>query len=55
LPAAHGLHPLESDETPVGKCLTDWPHSSFHHYVRRGMYPVARGTDVDLSDVTAGE
>lgn len=37
------------------RCVKDWPHSSFHDYVRRGMYPVAWGTDVDLSDVTAGE
>ena len=31
-----------------------WPHSSFHEYVARGVYPVDWGWDEDL-DVCAGE
>jgi putative transposase len=37
------------------KCVKDWPHSSFHSYVRRGIYPMNWGIDVDVSGITAGE
>lgn len=32
----------------------DWPHSSFHHYVKRGMLPEDWGGEV-VSDFQAGE
>ncbi len=35
--------------------VVDWPHSSFHNFVRQGMCPANWGNGVDLSDVMAGE
>ncbi len=35
--------------------VVDWPHSSFHNYVRQGMYPANWGSGIDLSDIAAGE
>jgi putative transposase len=34
--------------------IGDWPHSSFHAHVRRGIYPADWGGEV-VSDVEAGE
>lgn len=34
--------------------VEDWPHSSFHKFVRRGAYPADWGGDVD-SDFEVGE
>jgi len=34
--------------------VADWPHSSFHDYVRRGLYPENWGGE-DLASVEAGE
>ena len=36
------------------KRVADWPHSSFRHYVARGIYPVTWGCD-GIFDVRAGE
>ncbi len=33
--------------------VADWPHSSFHEYVRRGIYPVDWGGD--MADLVVGE
>ena len=35
--------------------VKDWPHSSFHGYVKRGMYPENWGNEINLSNVSAGE
>jgi len=35
--------------------VKDWPHSSFHNYVRRGEYPESWGHGIDVSSITAGE
>ena len=35
------------------RCVADWPHSSFHEYVRRGIYPVDWCGVVD--EIVAGE
>ncbi len=35
--------------------VKDWPHSSFHGYVKRGVYPENWGGDIDLSKVSTGE
>lgn len=37
------------------QCVKNWPYSSFHGYVRRGLYPENWGGDIDLSKVSAGE
>lgn len=34
-------------------CLRDWPYSSFHYWVRRGVYAADWGTAVDVG--VAGE
>ena len=36
------------------KRVSDWPHSSFHGYVRRGIYPVDWAWEPD-GDIKAGE
>jgi putative transposase len=36
------------------KRVCDWPHSSFHAYVRRGVYPEEWACDLD-STIDAGE
>ena len=36
------------------KCVKDWPHSSFHGYVKRGIYPENWGNGINLSQVLAG-
>lgn len=33
--------------------VADWPHSSFHEYVRRGIYPVDWGGS--MADLVVGE
>ena len=35
--------------------VKDWPHSSFHDYVRRGFYPDNWGGNVKLADIVVGE
>lgn len=35
--------------------VKDWPHSSFHDFVKRGIYPVNWGGGIDLSHINAGE
>jgi putative transposase len=35
--------------------VKDWPHSSFHSYVARGIYPENWGNEIELPDITAGE
>jgi putative transposase len=35
-------------------CVADWPHSSFHDYVRRGLYQENWGGE-DLADSEVGE
>ena len=37
------------------QCVKEWPYSSFHGYVRRGVYPEDWGNGINLSDITAGE
>jgi len=37
----------------VGR-VADWPHSSFHDYVRRGLYPENWGSD-EPATIEAGE
>ncbi|AMK77081.1 MULTISPECIES: REP-associated tyrosine transposase [Methylomonas] len=37
------------------QCVKDWPHSSFHGYVKRGVYPESWGGDIDFSKFSAGE
>ena len=44
-PAKHGLV----------SCVRDWPHSSFHHYVRRGVLPDDWGGDVSEGGLSFGE
>ncbi|WP_366145443.1 transposase [Methylovulum sp.] len=34
--------------------VKDWPYSSFHRYVRRGVHPENWANDVNVSNVTAG-
>jgi putative transposase len=34
--------------------VVDWPYSSFHHYVRHGVYPAAWGHNGEI-DLDAGE
>jgi putative transposase len=36
------------------KHVADWPYSSFHHYVRRGLYPANWGAEIGL-EIEAGE
>jgi putative transposase len=36
------------------QCMKDWPHSTFHHYVERGMYPADWGGAAD-PELKAGE
>jgi putative transposase len=36
------------------RCVADWPHSSFHDYVRRGVYPEDWGGEV-AGNIEAGE
>lgn len=36
------------------KRVQDWPHSSFHGYVRRGVYPVEWASEMDLT-IEGGE
>jgi putative transposase len=31
------------------RCVKDWPHSSFHRYVKRGIYSENWGTSIDVS------
>lgn len=33
----------------------DWPYSSFHDYVKRGLYPDHWATNVDLPEIETGE
>ena len=35
--------------------VSDWPHSSFHRYVRQGILPPNWGSDVKPSDSNFGE
>jgi len=35
--------------------VKDWPHSSFHRYVNRGIYPENWRADIDFSGIRAGE
>ena len=44
-PVKHGL---------VGR-VRDWPHSSFHHYVRLGLLPQDWGGDVGQERANFGE
>ncbi len=37
------------------QCVKDWPYSSFHRYVSLDVYPENWGSDVEFSDVVAGE
>ena len=37
------------------KYVKDWPHSSFHGYVKLGIYPENWGNGINLSQVLAGE
>ena len=30
--------------------VQDWPYSSFHEYVKKGVYPSNWGTGIDFSD-----
>jgi len=34
------------------KCVKDWPHSSFHRYVKRGIYPLNWVHEVKLLQVS---
>ncbi|WGS87959.1 transposase [Methylomonas sp. UP202] len=35
--------------------VKDWPHSSFHRYVKMGVYPENWGDEIDLSKIVARE
>lgn len=35
--------------------VKDWPHFSFHRYVRRGVYPENWGNDINAFSMEAGE
>ena len=35
--------------------VKNWPHSSFHDYVKRGLYPENWGNEIHFSNVSAGE
>ena len=35
--------------------VADWPHSSFHNYLRQGLYPANWCNVDDFSDIEAGE
>ncbi|MDO9423486.1 MAG: transposase [Methylobacter sp.] len=35
--------------------VADWPHSSFHAYLERGIYPKHWCGNIDLSNVSVGE
>lgn len=35
--------------------VKDWPYSTFHRYVREGIYPLDWGGDVIIPDISAGE
>jgi putative transposase len=37
------------------KCVCDWPHSSFHRYVRHGLLPLDWAGDFGEQDGTFGE
>ena len=37
------------------ECAIDWPYSSFHRYVARGLYPAHWAAPLDVSDLTGGE
>jgi len=37
-------------------CVCDWPYSTFHRYVRSGVYPIAwAGTGSETDDAVYGE
>ncbi|MBI3774512.1 MAG: hypothetical protein HY273_02990 [Gammaproteobacteria bacterium] len=35
--------------------VADWPHSTFHRYVREGVYPADWGVTADVVDAVFGE
>jgi len=37
------------------QAVKDWPHSSFHRYVKMGVYPENWGDEIDLSKIVARE
>ncbi len=50
LSKAHGLYPLQPSEAWVGKKVVDWPHSTFHRYVRQGVYGMDVINEQELED-----
>jgi len=42
--------------TPHMKNITDWPYSSFHHCVKKGLYPgnwVSDNNDLEVGECSA--
>lgn len=39
----------------VAQCVADWPHSSFHKYVRQGLLPLEWATVIDERQQDYGE
>ncbi|WP_419866559.1 hypothetical protein [Methylomonas koyamae] len=49
------IHYIHYNSVKHGYCrqVSDWPYSTFHRYVKDGLYSMAWGVSVD--DLVAGE
>ena len=52
--APHGLCTLQFSQTWPCYAVAQWPYSTFHRWVKAGVYPVGWGGD-GVTDVPAGE